>query len=188
MKAGIVAAVAAVATATVAVATFLLGYVPGTDPYHARLARENVRSALLDPTSALFQNVKVVKLHLAGLDGRPGICAEVNGKNTGGAYTGFHRVIALAALEKDSVYFEPIVMRSQEEAQQLRADCRREVEAAKQNPFGAIIGQFTCQQSLEAAKEQLAAAQFQLAWDLDCEGKANDGDKANVAANSANHR
>ena len=63
------------------------GQIPGTDDYKIGLAREAAAESLIDPTSALFQNVKVNERGDA-------VCGEINGKNRMGAYVGFTRFYA----------------------------------------------------------------------------------------------
>lgn len=56
--------------------------IPGTEAHDHAKAREAVSRTLIDPSSALFQNVR---------SGDGFVCGEVNAKNRMGAYVGFVR-------------------------------------------------------------------------------------------------
>ncbi|EQA1641803.1 membrane lipoprotein lipid attachment site-containing protein [Enterobacter hormaechei] len=68
----------------------LAGCKPGEEKAIS-LAQSEVSANLLDPGSAQFRNVKVVKMTDAD-DGHVNavVCGEINGKNGFGAYAGFH--------------------------------------------------------------------------------------------------
>ncbi|WP_449557286.1 hypothetical protein [Huaxiibacter chinensis] len=73
-----------------AIPLFLAACKPGEEKAIS-LAKSEVAANLLDPGSAQFRNVKVVKMTDAD-DGRviAVVCGEINGKNGFGAYAGFH--------------------------------------------------------------------------------------------------
>ncbi|WP_312821200.1 hypothetical protein [Brevundimonas sp.] len=54
-------------------------FIPGTDSNTVAKAKAAVAAKLKDPTSALFSDIKVVE---------GGVCGQVNGKNSYGAYEG----------------------------------------------------------------------------------------------------
>lgn len=54
-------------------------YIPGTDAHMVAQAKAQVAAELKDPTSPLFTQIKVVE---------DGVCGQVNGKNSFGAYAG----------------------------------------------------------------------------------------------------
>lgn len=62
--------------------------ISGCDSPSISQAKNEVASALKDPGSAEFRNVKAIVV-----DGKEMVCGEVNGKNSFGAMSGFHYFI-----------------------------------------------------------------------------------------------
>jgi len=63
--------------------------------------KENIKSSLIDPKSAMFRNVLISRAK-----GAPAVLGEVNSKNRFGGYTGYKRFFAaehIQAIEGDNI-------------------------------------------------------------------------------------
>lgn len=74
-----------IAFVTVAVAIIAISVAYAPQLLVKRKAMEKIRSQLVDPSSAEFRNLRVVK----GRKGIDMVCGEVNAKNKLGGYVGF---------------------------------------------------------------------------------------------------
>ena len=117
--------------------------VPGTDAHDEQKAKRSVSELLIDPITADFRNVVVMK---------GAVCGEVNAKNKMGAFVGFSRFVVpidsfVAQVEQEFDFSDLI---------DAEAACR------------TSTGFSACSRALELAALRDSAERFQRDWDRHC--------------------
>lgn len=117
--------------------------VPGTDAHAERKAKRSVSELLIDPTTADFRNVVVMK---------SAVCGEVNAKNKMGAFVGFSRFVVptdsfVAQVEQE---FDLVDLLD------AQASCR------------TSTGYSACSRALELSAQRDSAERFERDWNRHC--------------------
>ncbi|KZY92279.1 MULTISPECIES: hypothetical protein [unclassified Erythrobacter] len=148
-------------------------WIPGTKANKIADAQEVASQLLIDPTSAIFRNVAAFEVVDANGNPATAVCGEINGKNRNGAYAGYTRFIASPELVEAVIEQEP--MYSGEEVTRMVQQCTRDAERPYYSAAARDLVLMQCQQSKDAAEEQLALAGFELDWAASCveEGGGN---------------
>jgi hypothetical protein len=127
--------------------------IPGTQAYKQRTSVEGAEAAaaynLIDPSSAQFRNVRVIR-DLA--------CGEVNGKNRMAAYAGFTRFIATRDKDKWTAELDP----------QFDEDRFKQVQQQCQS---GVAVEISCREAIEMTVQSMPQTSFDFSWKDFCESK-----------------
>lgn len=137
---------------------FFFGFVPNTEAYQTRVAKDVVSQMMIDPAAAKFGSVTVFR-NAAGQF----VCGGVNGKNRMGAYSGEVRFIS--NVETESATLDPQITTTASDLDQARLSCAemKASEYASQSTVDSI-----CTNASEYARDVAQQALFENEWNLQC--------------------
>jgi hypothetical protein len=127
-------------------------FIPGTDAYKIKRAKQLAVRDLIDPNSAQFRDVVVRGA---------AVCGELNGKNRMGAYTGFSRFVvdissSLAHIDPHFDFADLI-------------SARDLCSSIRSNPYSYGSSLSACERATEKEMEQILQRNFDDLWKKNCE-------------------
>lgn len=127
-------------------------YMPGTEAYRVAYAQQSAAELLIDPSSAMFQNVDYRSDY---------VCGEINGKNRMGGFVGYKRFFV--RLAEDAAQIEPsFEMMDLIEAEE---SCRSQSAST----YATISSRAsTCTRAEEQRRAFVAQAAFENTWSKHC--------------------
>lgn len=131
------------------ISALVFGYIPATDNWNIRKAKQTVASAMIDPTSAKFPNVFVSR-GPADLAEHRSVCGAINAKNAFAAYVGETRFIFDPATEVATL--DPKLSATEAEYDQAIEEYR-DIES----------GGFAYQSTLQSIKDRAVAIAIDIA-------------------------
>lgn len=137
--------------------------IKGTDAHTIATAKEGIAYLLIDPSSAQFRNVTIVKHeegspHYVKEIGGTMICGEINGKNRHGAYVGFIPFVWSKELAVGSM--SPNVEQTLKETIAAHERCTSEVNKFTSGRGSAAVAAHYCKLSDEAGEKWEAQQVF----------------------------